>query len=259
MKTMFKFNHKSLIGNAMRWTLLLVFLLGAVTVSAQSVRTERRLITSANELYRAQKFADAKVKYRQALEANPSSAVALFNLGLCDVRLAEVNKDNDSIRTKLIEEATQSLESVAKMGKEKPSLSAKANYNLGNLQFQAENYAGAIALYKQALRLDPNFADARKNLRIAQLKQQKNQNQGKDQNKDENKDQDKQDKQDQQDQSDRQDQQDRQEQQNPKENELSPQAAQQILNAVENNEQRARQGNPRGEKAHGGGGSMKKW
>ena len=41
---------------------------------------------------------------------------------------------------------------------------------------------------------------------------------------------------------------------------MSPQAAQQILNAVENNEQRARQGsNANGEKSSGRGGSLRKW
>lgn len=235
----------------------------------QTTRKERRLIASGNDLYREGKFADAKVKYKSALEENPSSAVALMNLGLCDYRLAEMTKDNDSIRTRLMQDATASLQKVAELGGQRPALSSKANYNLGNIQFEAEDYGSAIGLYKDALRANPDFEDARFNLRIAQLKQQ-NQNQNKDQNKeDQNKeDQNKEDQQDQQDQNkDQQDQQDQnqdqqnQDQQNqpPKDNELSQQAAQQILNAVENNEQRARGSNAKGKEARGHGGNLKKW
>lgn len=238
----------------------------------QSTRKDRRLIDAGNTLYRQQKFAEAKLKYREALQLNPASDVAKFNIGLSNIRLAEAVKDNDSISSKLLTEASQMLTEVAAKGKEKSSLASKANYNLGNLQFQSENYQAAIQFYKQALRLDPGFNDARRNLRIAQLKLQNQDKQDQDKQNQDNKDQDK-DQQDQKDQNqdqdnqnqDQQDQeQDRQDQnrqnEQPKENEISPQAAQQILNAVENNEQRARQSNnDKGDKARGAAGHLKKW
>ena len=145
----------------------------ALSASAgESVRKERRMITLGNDLYRSQKYAEAKLKYRAALEENPASAVARFNIGLCDVRLAGVNKDNDSISKQLMAEGVRALSEVAALGREKPELSSKANYNLGNIRFENSDYAGAISMYKQALRLDPSFEDARRNLPIAQLKQQ---------------------------------------------------------------------------------------
>lgn len=244
-------------------TVLFFSLSLSAQTSQQSTRKDRRLINAGNKLYRAQKFAEAKVKFREVLQINPQSRVANFNLALANVKLAGLNKDNDSISKKLLSEATEGFNLVAKEGKENSSLASKANYNLGNLQFESENYQAAIGLYKQALRLNPNFEDARRNLRIAQLKQQQ-QDQNQDKNQDnqdkDNKDQeqDKQDRnQDQQDQKDRQDRNQQQEQ--PKDNQLSNQAAEQILNAVENNEQRARQGMNKGDKAKGRNSRLKKW
>lgn len=233
-----------------------------VMAQSSSTRRDRRLINSGNALYKEQKFADAKVKFREALAGNPASAVARFNLALCDAKLAALNKDNDSIASKLLSESSDSFAEVARLGKDKPELASKANYNLGNIQFEAENYQGAIQMYKQALRLNPGFNEARRNLRIAQLKLQQ-QNQNKDDNKDKDKQDQEKDQQEQQDQNQDQQQnpQDKQQdqQEQPKDNELSPQAAEQILNAVENNEQHARQAINKGEKSKGGGSRLKKW
>lgn len=252
---------------------ILCVLTGVSPAHADSTRKERILIKDGNALYRSQKFAEAKVKYRDALNENGSSAVAQFNLALCNVNLARINKDNDSISKKLLSDASAAFMKVAELGKENPSLASKSNYNMGNLQFESENYQAAIQLYKQALRLDPDFENARRNLRIAQLKLQNQQQDKKDQNmdkdqeqqKDQEQNKDKQD-QDQQDQDQQnqdkqnQDQQNKDQQnQQPQPNELSDQAAQQILNAVENNEQKARQSSNKGPKAAGRSGRLKKW
>lgn len=249
-----------------------VVIIGFSSLSAQSTSTrkDRRLINAGNSLYKEQKFADAKVKYREALQANSGSAVARFNLALCNAKLAALNKDNDSIASRLLAESAEGFTEVARLGRDKAELASKANYNLGNMRFESEDYQGAIQLYKQALRLNPGFNEARRNLRIAQLKLQQNQDNkdNKDDKQDQNKDQqDKQDKQDQnkdqqdqqQDQQQNQDQKNDQQNQQPKDNELSPQVAEQILNAVENNEQHARQANNKGEKAKGGNARLKKW
>ncbi len=234
---------------------------------AESTRPERRLIVEGNKLYKEKKFADAKQKFLLALKENENSSVARFNIALSNYRLAELSKDNDSIAQKLKGEAVHDFTKVAELGKSNPSLASKANYNIGNINFEMEDYASAIQYYKKALRLDPSFNEARRNLRIAQLKLPKNDNKSnqnndkdKEKEKEQKQDQDNQDQQKQQPENNQQDKKDQKEQQHQNANELSEQAAEQILNAVENKEQTARQNiNKQNEEKAGRNSHLKKW
>ena len=201
----------------------------ATPLSAQSTRTERRHINTGNRLYEQNKFVDAQREYQAALKANPSSAVATYNLGLSQLRQIKNLKDTTSKNSPLRKEAVSNLSAVANMAASKPGLAAKANYNLGNMEFNSENYKGAIDYYKQSLRIDPSDERARKNLRIAQKKlQQQQQNQ---QN---------QDKKDQQQKQDQKQQKQDQKQDQEKQQQISPQTSQQILQAVDNKENAVR-------------------
>ena len=211
----------------------------ATPLSAQSTRAERRHINTGNRLYEQNKFVDAQREYQAALKANSSSAVATYNLGLSQLRQIKNLKDTTSKNSPLRKEAVSNLSAVANMAASKPGLAAKANYNLGNMEFNSENYKGAIDYYKQSLRIDPSDERARKNLRIAQKKlQQQQQNQ---QNQDK-KDQDKQDqdKKDQQQKQDQKQQKQDQKQDQEKQQQISPQTSQQILQAVDNKENAVR-------------------
>ena len=233
MKVMYVLNIKVLA--------LCAILVAAVAtpLSDQSTRAERRHINTGNRLYEQNKFVDAQREYQAALKANPSSAVATYNLGLSQLRQIKNLKDTTSKNSPLRKEAVSNLSAVANMAASKPGLAAKANYNLGNMEFNSENYKGAIDYYKQSLRIDPSDERARKNLRIAQKKlQQQQQNQ---QNQDK-KDQDKQDqdKKDQQQKQDQKQQKQDQKQDQEKQQQISPQTSQQILQAVDNKENAVR-------------------
>lgn len=216
--------------------------------AAASTRKERRLINKGNDAYKERNFSEAQNIYQEALQENPSSAEARYNLGLSQIRQVSNLADTTSSNVARIDVARKNFQDVAALAKDKPGLAAKANLNLGNIEFKAQDFQKAIDYYKQALRIDPQDDKARKNLRIAQLnlkkqQDQKNQNQNKNQDqkqdqqdkdkdkKDQNQDKNKQDQN-----KDKQDQnKDRQQDQN-----LNQQSAERILKAIDNKESATR-------------------
>lgn len=240
-----------------------VILLGisTVPVAQASTRAERRLVTKGNKLYTERKFVEAESVYQEALRENPQSTSARYNLGLSQLRQVKNLKDSTPKTQKLIEGARQNFTEAARQAKERPGIAAKANYNLGNMEFNMEQYQKAIDYYKQSLRIDPNDDNARRNLRIAQKKLQQ-QNKDKDQQK-----QDQQDQKDKQDQKDQQKQQQQQQQpqdqkQKPQEQKINEQTAQRILQAMDSkeNQTRARVNRAaKGEKGVGNGQARKRW
>lgn len=237
------------------YILMSVMLIGisTVPVAQASTRAERRLVTKGNKLYTERKFVEAESVYQEALRENPQSTSARYNLGLSQLRQVKNLKDSTPKTQKLIEGARQNFTEAARNVKQRPGIAAKANYNLGNMEFNMEQYQKAIDYYKQSLRIDPDDDNARRNLRIAQKKlQQQNQNQ------------DQQDKKDQQDQKNQQQQQPQQQEQKqqPQEQKINEQTAQRILQAMDSkeNQTRARVNRAaKGEKSVGNGSARKRW
>lgn len=230
--------------------------------NAQSVREERKLISDGNKLFTERKYAEAAKKYEEALGVNSLSAVSRYNLGLAQIKQVTNPQDTTPKSKSLLDNARKNLSSVASMAKEKPGLASKANYNLGNLEYNSKEYKNAVDYYKQALRINPEDESARKNLRIAQKqlqnqdqnKDQNQQNKDQDQNKDQQKDQNKDQNQNKNQNKDKKDQQ--------KDNNISQQTANQILQAMDNkeNQTRARVNRAnKGEKSAAAGGSRKRW
>ena len=176
--------------------------------TASSNKTERNHIRAGNKLFEDKEFADAEVEYGKALQANPQSATAAYNMGLAITRQA-----SQGDTTGMLQRADSLFNFAAQVSHDK-NLKMMAHYNMGNIAYNAQNYARAIECYKNALRAVPGDEDSRYNLRMAQLKlqdqqqqqqdnkdqdkdkqdQDKNQNQDQNQNqKDQNQDQDKQD------------------------------------------------------------------
>lgn len=146
-----------------------------------STKAERNYIRSGNKLFDDKNYAEAEIEYSKALQANPNSATAAYNLALV---LAMQAEPNDS--TGIIERA-DSLFSYAASITSNKQLKAMAHYNMGNMAYNNNQFDKAINDYKDALRVMPGDDDARYNLRMAQLKQQQQQNQ---QNQDQNQDKD---------------------------------------------------------------------
>ena len=157
----------------------LLFLLVASSAFAQ--KTERDYLRSGNKLYNDSLFIKAEVDYRKALEINPKSTDAMFNLG------------NSLLMQQKAKEAMEQFESASKVEKDKDKL-AQIYHNMGVILQSSKQYPQCIEAYKESLRNNPKDDETRYNLALAQklLKdQQQNQDQNQDKNQDQKQDQNK--------------------------------------------------------------------
>ena len=212
--------------------LLLIGLFPVVLVA----QNERKHVRSGNKIYQkaikdttkidTAAFARAETEYRKALEKKPTDKYWNFNLA------DAVYKQNrfDEAAGKFSELAEQMTNPVEK---------ARAYHNLGNSQLMNQKIDESIESYKKALRQNPTDLETKYNLAYAQLlknQQQQQQNQqNQDQNKDQNKDQQQQN-QDQQNKDQNKDQQQQNQQQQQAQNKISKDNAEQLLQALQNDE-----------------------
>lgn len=160
----------------MRTVLLAVLLVRCGDAFAQDYR-ERSSIRSGNRAYEEQDYKGSEEKYRAALEKQPASYEAAFNLG-------------DALyKQGRYEESSQVFDSLSRS----PLLSAeqmsRVYHNMGNALFAQQKLQEAAESYKQSLRARPddletkyNLAYVQKLLEDQQQNQQNNQNQQDNQN-----------------------------------------------------------------------------
>ncbi|MFI3240544.1 MAG: tetratricopeptide repeat protein [Bacteroidales bacterium] len=226
--------------------LSLAFLASVSVLAEESVREERINIRKGNKVYEEQSYADAEVIYRKALEANPGSKIAAFNLATTLVRQSNGAQDAQQEDSPMAEAMNifNGLASTISID-EDPELLSQVFYDLGNIAFNQQQYDESIKQYKNSLRINPTDEEARKNLRLAQLKKQEQQEQEQNQDEnqdqqDENQDQDQQDQEQNQDENQEQEQeqnQDQQQQQEQQQQEQQQQEQQQGAMSSENIDQ----------------------
>lgn len=213
---------------------------------------ERKEVRLGNKEYKEGDYSDAALNYRRALDKSPQSNKVKYNLGNALYKLI----DSSAMRS---DEGKQQLEEVRKLyeplseAAETNEQKANALFNIGNTYLQEYEWDKAIEYYQKTLRLTPNDMAAKENLFFAELMKQnppqeqpqnqnqdQNQDKNNDQNKDKNKDnQEQQQDQDQQDQNQNNDKQDKDKQnqdQQESEGNISKEEAQQILQAIEQQE-----------------------
>ena len=203
----------------MKNVIIVILILTSLSSFAQQ---ERKYVRQGNKEYDKEKYDQAEVDYRKALEKKPNSKEVQYNLA------------GSVYKQKKFDEAAKSYLSLTSSAKTKEE-SAKYFHNLGNSYLQEGKLKESIEAYKNALRNNPLDDETRYNLAFAMNKMQQ-QKQQKQQNKD-NKDQDKKDqqKQDQQKQ-DQQKQQQKDQQAQQKEAKISKEDAERMLQAIMNEE-----------------------
>ncbi|MDR0939189.1 MAG: tetratricopeptide repeat protein [Mediterranea sp.] len=201
-----------------RYIILSIAAFLLVSANAMAQKAEREYIRKGNRSFNDTVYTEAEVNYRKAIETNPQSAVAMYNLGRT---LSQQNKAKD---------AMEQYATASKMEKDKKKL-GQIYRNIGVLQQSNRDYAKAVDAYKMSLRNDPTDDETRYNLALAQkmLKDQQQQQDNKDK-KDDQKEQDKDKKDDEKKKEDKKEQQ--QQQSKPQQNQMSKENAEQMLNAA---------------------------
>ena len=213
-------------------------LVAGVTASAQ---TDKREVRRGNRDYKKENYKEAEIEYRKAIIKDSLSVAANYNLA-ADLYRQDNGKAAQEVLDKIKEQAATS------------DHASDYFYNLGDAALANQDWQTAVDAFQESLLRNPADLDAKENYIYAKKKleqqQQQQQQQQNDQNQDnqgdqnqDNKndqDQDKQDNKDNQDQ-DKQDQnqdknqdqdqnQDQNKQQQPK---ITPQAAKQMLEAIQ--------------------------
>ncbi len=202
----------------MKRLLCILLVLSALPLSAQ---VDRREVRAGNRKFRKADYRNAEIDYRRAVVKDSLSLAGEYNLASALYR-------QDSW-----DEAGKALETVKDVAPVS-GYAADYYYNLGDVALQKKDYGAAVKAFKESLLLRPDDMDAKENYIYAKLMLQNQQQGG---GGDQNQDQDQQDQnqdQQQQQQDQQQDQQDQQQQgQQPQPQEISPQQAQQMLQAVQ--------------------------
>lgn len=201
-----------------RYRTISIALLTLVSMTASAQKAERDHIRRGNRQFKDSVFVEADVNYRKALEANPQSTIAMFNLGNA---LMQQNK---------LPEAMEQYAAASRIDKDKGRL-AQMFHNMGVILHSQKEYAKAVEAYKQSLRNNPKDDETRYNLALAQkmLKDHQQNQQNQDQQQ-----QQQQQQQEQQQQEQKQQNQDQQPQQQPpkNDNQMSKENAEQLLKSM---------------------------
>ena len=212
------------------------FLMG---VSAMA-QVDKKDVRRGNRDFRKENFREAEIDYRKALVKDSMSVAANYNLA------STLYREGDYAQ------AMQTLERVKDVAPMSPA-SADYYFNLGDAALQQQDYQKAVEAFGESLIRRPDDLQAKENFIYAKKKlqdqQQNQQNQNNDQNQDNqdnqdqndqnrNDDQDNQDQQNDQDKNDQdqdqnQDQNDQPQQSQGQQPKISPQAAQQMLQAIQ--------------------------
>ena len=219
--------------SAMRIYICMAVMLLAVTFPSYA-QSDKSDVRRGNRDFRKENYREAEIDYRKALVKDSLSVAANYNLA------------NTLYREGDMEQAFKALERIKDAVPE--TAAADYWYNRGDVAVARQDWQGAVDAFRQSLLLRPDDIDAKENYIYAKKKLQDQQNQqdqqdqqndqngdgqnqdqqGQNEPDDQNKDEQNKDGQDQQ--NPKQDQQNPQQGQQPK---ITPQAAQQMLQAIQ--------------------------
>lgn len=211
----------------LRYIIVVLSLLACLPAMSQ---TDRREVRKGNREFRRGDWRSADISYRKALLKDSTSFAANYNLA------------SNQYRQGNIEEAAAQMKKIAQAAPMSPD-ATDYYFNVGDYALAARDWNGAIDAFKQVLLRHPEDMEAKENLAYAQkMKQDEEQDQDNQDQDQDNENQDNGDSRDNQDQ-DNQDQDQNQDDRNQDRNrddrrqdqdmKISPQQAQQMLQAIQ--------------------------
>ena len=230
----------------MRYLLTILVLLVGIEATALA-QVDRKDVRRGNRDFKKENYREADIDYRKALVKDSLSVAANYNLA------------NNLYRQKDMEQSKATLERIGEIAPEMPQ-AADYYFNKGDVAIAMEDWQSAVDAFEQSLLRNPGDMQAKENYIYAKKKlqdQQNQQNQNQDQQNQDNQNQNDQDQNDQnnQDQQNDQNQDDQNKDQNDDQNDqqqdqnndqkkqdqqnqgqqpkISPQAAQQMLQAIQ--------------------------
>jgi Ca-activated chloride channel family protein len=124
--------------------------------------------------YEGGDMAQSLAAFESARKARPDSPTTRFNEAVAQAKSGK---------------GPEAIETFTALSRDKNDLGFESHYNLGNALLEAKQLPGAVAAYRDALRLRPDDLRARRNLEIAlrKLDQQKKEQEKEDKNQDDKK------------------------------------------------------------------------
>jgi Ca-activated chloride channel family protein len=147
----------------MKQKMQLLIFLGALLLLSACGSSAASYNNQGNKEFEAGEYPAALDNYRTAQQENPDLAEPYYNAG------------NALHRQGSLEAAAAQTQQSIRTAEDE--LSQKSHYNLGNTYFRAEDWPAAIEAYKEALRINPDDVEAKYNLELALKKLQEQQQQ----------------------------------------------------------------------------------
>lgn len=148
-------------------SIMLVFVMGSITCVSADILHEK--ITRGNQLYQADNFQQALQTYDQARTETEDHTLIDYNRANCFYQLNDYDQAIDLYRTVAADSKDMNLVGRAKFNLGNCYYRKGMKHKDGDLQKTLEFFETCVSFYRDVLDIDPDDAEARKNIAVVRL------------------------------------------------------------------------------------------